>query len=73
MTDQKLLDKQLENETIIRWDESRDTAVLYTASSAVRKQWKSFGFEIHESQTKDGWFSQVPIDRITYKPLRGKS
>jgi len=69
----KTPDQLMEAETIIRWDESRDTAILWTASATVRKQWKSFGFEVHESTVRGSWFSQVPIDRIIYKPLKGKS
>jgi hypothetical protein len=64
----KTPDQLMETETIIRWDESSTEAVLWTASNAVRKQWESFGF-VNLGTNKHGIF-RVPIDRITYKPLK---
>lgn len=69
----KTNDQLMEAETIIRWDESSEEAVLWTASIVVRKQWKSFGFEVGETAGGKGWACRVPIDRITYKPLKGKA
>jgi len=66
----KTLDQQLEAETIIRWDETGELAVLWTASSATRKAWKSYGFPVVEDQY-GCWSCRVPIDQVTYKPFKG--
>ena len=68
----KTPDQLMEAETIIRWDESRTTATLWTASAAIRKEWASFGYPVTEAGGKS-WACEVPIDRITYKPLKGKA
>ena len=65
----KTYDQQLEAETIIRWDETGELAVLWTASSATRKAWKSYGFPVVEDQY-GCWSCRVPIDRVTYKPMK---
>lgn len=60
-------------ETTIRWDETGEPAVLYTASNRVKREWASFGFPIEEICTGNrltGWRTHVPIDRISYKPLK---
>lgn len=59
----------METETIIRWDESADTATLWTASPAVRKQWSGYGFPV--GIVGGGWGCVVPADRLSYKPLKG--
>jgi len=64
----KTLDQQLEAETIIRWDETGGFAKLWTASTVTRKIWKSFGFPVAEDAY--GWVCWVPVDRISYKPIR---
>lgn len=62
----------METETIIRWDELNPVAVLWTASAKVRREWESFGFKPVARCDKDGsgWRTEVPIDRITYKPVK---
>lgn len=65
------IDRLLENETIIRWDESGDPAKLWTASGSVAKEWRSFGYSV--LTWPGGWYCEVPLDRITYKPLRKES
>lgn len=67
----KSLEKQMEAETIIRWDETDDLAILWTASAPVRQEWESFGFPVKISEGSiRGWESRVPKDRISYKTLR---
>lgn len=58
----------LETETIIRWDETGEEAVLWTASPRVRREWESYGFPTTQQGT--GWRSNVPVSRISYKPLK---
>lgn len=57
-----------ETETVIRFDETDDPAVLWTASPRVRKEWEGYGFRPvpHGS----GWRVEVPKDRISYKTLK---
>jgi hypothetical protein len=59
-----------ETETIILWNATGEPAVLYTADTKVRKEWVSFGFPVRE--VAGGWRVEVPVDRITYKPLKVK-
>ncbi len=59
---------KMEAETLIRWDETGEDATLWTASIAVRRQWESFGFLV--TGDKSGWRCKVPVDRISYKPLK---
>lgn len=67
----KTPDQLMEAETIIRWDESREVASLWTASSKVAKEWKSYGFPVVSSGALgSGWDCEVPIDRIRYAPLK---
>jgi hypothetical protein len=62
----------LEAETIIRWDMTGENAVLWTADPKVRKDWESFGFPVKVSAlTGKAWFCHVPVDRITFKPMKG--
>jgi len=65
----KTLDQQLEAETLIRWDESSNQAVLWTASPKIRKEWKSYGFPV-KAVSLSGWTCQVPVDRISYRPFK---
>jgi hypothetical protein len=65
----------LETETIILWSEAENVAVLDTASPAVRKTWESFGFPVkavvNAKGKVTGWTARVPVDRISYKPMKG--
>lgn len=63
-------EKLQETETLIRWDETDDPAVLYTASAKVRREWESYGYTAVEGDPFHGWTFKVPKDRITYKPLK---
>lgn len=63
------VDKLMEMETTIRWDALDNIAVMWTASISVRREWKSNGFPI-VATPGGGWRSEVPKDRISYKPLR---
>lgn len=58
-----------ETETHIRWDETDDPAVLWTASAKVRREWESFGFPV-QGDPFNGWRVEVPKDRVSYKPLK---
>lgn len=64
------LDRQMETETTIRWDMTGGPATLWTANPAVRKEWASYGFVITPTPG-GGWRTEVPVDRIGYKPLAG--
>jgi hypothetical protein len=71
----KTPDQLMEAETIIRWDESSEEAYLWTSSSKIQKEWKSFGYVVTDVSTPKwgkAWWTRVPIDRITYKPLKVK-
>jgi len=58
----------METETVIRFDETDDPAVLWTASPRVRKDWESYGFK--PEIRGGGWRVQVPKDRICYRTLK---
>ena len=58
----------MEAETIIRWDETDDPAVLWTASPSVRREWESWGFPVVVQG--GGWRSEVDRRRISYKPFK---
>ncbi len=64
----KSLDKQLECETIIRWDETGKSAQLWTASPAVRREWESYEFPVQEIYGR--WYASVPVDRISYRMVK---
>jgi len=66
----KTLDQQLEAETIIRWDETGELAVLWTASSAPRKAGESYGFCVVEEQCGCG-LCRVHFEEVTYMPFKG--
>lgn len=61
--DQKLM----EQETTIRWDGTDAPAVLWTAVSAIRREWESYGFPV--TPTQGGWRAEVTKDRIAYKTV----
>lgn len=61
----------METETIIRWDETGDLAVLWTASVPMRREWESYGFPVEPYG--GGWRVQCPVDRISYKPFKKSS
>lgn len=61
-------ERKMENETHIRWDETGELAVLWTASGGVAKQWRSYGFPV--GVVVGGWMAKVPADRVTYKPMK---
>lgn len=64
----KSLEALMEQETLIRWDATGEPATLWTASPAVRKEWQSYGFPV--APDGGGWLCRVPVDRISYKPVR---
>lgn len=64
----KSIETLMETETYIRWDETKELAVLWTASPSVRREWESFGFPV-QGDAK-GWRTEVPKDRISYKPMK---
>ena len=57
-----------ERETVIRWDDESDDAVLYTASPNVARKWGRIGVELAEIRTRDGevtgWEGKWPKRRI---------
>ena len=57
-----------EAETVIRWDETEGPATLWTASVAVRNEWRACRYPIVERD--GGWTATIPVDRITFKPLK---
>ena len=61
-----------EAESTIRWDESADVAYLWTASIATRNVWRSYGFPLLDMKgpKNSGWFAKVPLNRISYKPIK---
>ena len=65
-------EKLMERETHIRWDEAGEVAVMWTATPAIRTEWKSYGFPIVETPG-GGWRTEVPKDRLGYKPLKNTS
>ncbi len=64
----KSYESLMECETTIRWDQTGEPAVLWTADPKVRKDWESWGFPI--TNLGGGWRSECPVDRISYKPLK---
>lgn len=65
-------DQKYETETLIRWNELEEMARLWTVSVKTKREWESFGFQLAGDKF-NGWYCDLPIDRITYKPLKGKS
>jgi hypothetical protein len=59
-----------EAETIIRWDETDEPAILWTGSVATRNEWKSWGYSILETKDGRSWRVEVPKDRVSFKPLK---
>ena len=59
---------KMEAETSILWNELDEFATLWTATPSVRREWESYGFPVQGD--KSGWTTQVPKDRIGYKPLK---
>ncbi len=55
----------METETVIRFDETNEPAVLWTASARVRKGWESYGYK--PVSCIAGWRLEVPKDRIILK------
>jgi hypothetical protein len=47
----------MERETIIRWDEMGDPAILWTASARVKSEWLSCGFPVQREG--GGWGCRV--------------
>ncbi len=70
----KSYEAQLECETLIRWDQTGEPAVLWTADPKIRRDWESYGFPItpvlNGADRVVGWRSECPVDRISYKPLK---
>ncbi len=66
----KTTDQLMESETILRYDEFSENASLWTLSVATKRTWESFGFKLSGDKF-NGWSGEIPIDRITYKPLKG--
>ena len=64
----KSFDTLMEAETVIRWDETGEPAKLWTASTKVRREWESYGFPVRVHG--GGWCAEVPMNRISYKPMR---
>ncbi len=64
----KSLQSLQETETIIRFDETDDLAILWTASPSVRREWESFGFKPFVNGS--GWSTRVPKNRISYKMFK---
>ncbi len=60
-----------EAETVIRWDETEGPATLWTASVAVRNEWRACGFKVEI--VGGGWGCDTPIDRIIFKSAKKPS
>jgi hypothetical protein len=63
-------DSKMEAETIIRWDETDELAILWTASPKVRDAWNSYLFPVTGDRNGGGWRCRVPKDRISYKTFK---
>ena len=61
---------KLEKETIIRWDETDEPAILWTVSAKVRQEWEAHNFPVKKCKMGSGWQCQVPKDRISYKVFK---
>ena len=71
-------DSKMEAETVIRWDETDELAILWTASPKVRREWESYlfpvvAFPIAGAGTKAGWSTRVPKNRISYKTYQNQA
>ena len=64
----KSYESLMECETTIRWDQTGEPAVLWTADPKVRKEWESWGFPV--DIYGGGWRTKCPVDRISYKMLK---
>ena len=64
-------ESKMEAETHIRWDETDELAVLWTASPKVRSEWESYLFPVVPSG--GGWKAEVPRNRVTYKTFQKMS
>lgn len=68
-------DRELEMETIIRWDSETDAATLYTADPRERRRWQQLGYPVEVCGTTRegkarGWQATVPIAAVALLPLR---
>ena len=66
----KSYESLMECETHIRWDQTGEPAVLWTADPKVRKEWQSWGFPVTGEGGRDGWRCRVPSNRVTYRPFK---
>jgi hypothetical protein len=57
---------QMERETIVRWDDTKDDAYLWTASPTVHRKWERLNYTI---TTEGGhfWKARIPVRLITLR------
>jgi hypothetical protein len=55
-----------EKETVIQFDESRDSAILYTASRNVARTVRRAGYRPIK-KTRDSWWFEIPIDAMSIR------
>jgi hypothetical protein len=55
-----------EKETVIQFDESRDKAILYTASWNVARRVRRAGYR-PVKKTPGGWWFEIPIDAMSIR------
>ena len=64
-------EKLYQAETHIRFNMLEPLATLFTADPAVKREWESLGYPVTQPMKGvKGWLVMVPIDRITFKPLK---
>jgi hypothetical protein len=67
-------DRDLEAETILRWDRTCDVALLYTADPAEMRRWQKLGYDVQVYGRRrgrpSGWQAHVPVVAVALLPIR---
>ena len=63
--------KLYEAETHIHFNMLEPLATMFTADPAVKREWESLNYPVTQPMKGvKAWMVMVPIDRITFKPLK---
>jgi hypothetical protein len=71
----KQSDRDLEAETIIRWDRTGEPAILWTADPAEARRWRKLGYPVEVfGRTRDGrersWTCRAPIEAVALLAMK---
>ena len=71
-----MTDRDLETETIVRWDRTGESATFWTADASEARRWKALGYDVHadgrpRAGTVRSWSCRVPVEAVALLPIRG--